>query len=707
MLTITLPYGKGRTDAADEEGSVFAEYFNEDTGQWELVDYTVNTDNSTVTIITDHLSRYCTVAMRDAGSPYAMLSKIGNPLGDETALAILKEFEELGQPGETGYSLLREIYAQLLPSDLIGDDEAELLNDVLGWMADAGDVVAKKLLQGELGLHMVDHVSKLPGKGAGYLQTIKLASKLELFTLGLSTVSLTKTMYDAYKGKESAEGVAAKAYKLAYDAAMTWLDFKEITTGAMQMSMLGVIAIDYSLNKFMAAADQTYKDALFKVVTAYNEEVHPRTDAEWYAMILKLYQNHGDNPKRFQRGLDGLMYNFSVRYFLDNPEEQQVATNAAGLHAYTTGILPETEAAKEYCAEQYMARLGQRLQPVLEDVFLKIRYDAGKGFRANRNELRNAFNAPLYLEIREEIPEGKKSQYAGSVVALTRPGGNISKGWMAVLDKEGCFTVEATILGYIQAGVPTQLRLWLKGDDPSEDKPALTLEFKVTEKVTLIPLIGSEKEDISAVLPGTLYIESGLYGGSKKDGTYHGTVSVNTSPDGSFSFRVPKYSCDIPVNPGSRTFIMGEVPIKGKAYVYTKDDRKKILDNEGDAIYPFEVPFSPNYDEDDLVLYGYLDNIQKPFTSTMVDKWNGGQRIQEQTIKYVDGGTMLAYRKEGKHTLCLPCMFILLKMKRLNMIIKMIRNRPSEWTGSNTIILVGDSNKVARWHGTFCLPPRH
>ena len=63
---------------------------------------------------------------------------------------------------------------------MIGDDEAELLNDVLGWMADV-EMLWQKLLQGELGLHMVDHVSKLPGKGAGYLQTIKLASKQALY----------------------------------------------------------------------------------------------------------------------------------------------------------------------------------------------------------------------------------------------------------------------------------------------------------------------------------------------------------------------------------------------------------------------------------------------------------------------------------------------------------------------------------------------
>ena len=40
----------------------------------------------------------------------------------------------------------------------------------------------------------------------------------------------------------------------------------------------------------------------------------------------------------------------------------------------------------------------------------------------------------------------------------------------------------------MQAGIPTQLRLWNKGDDEFEDDPILTQTFKVTEKVTVIPL---------------------------------------------------------------------------------------------------------------------------------------------------------------------------------------------------------------------------
>ncbi len=90
----------------------------------------------------------------------------------------------------------------------------------------------------------------------------------------------------------------------------------------VQLSMLGVIALDYSLNKFMVAADQTYKDALFNVVIAYNEEIHPWTEAEWYARIMGLYKTRGDNPK-FNAALRGIMENYSSRYFFDNPEEQQ------------------------------------------------------------------------------------------------------------------------------------------------------------------------------------------------------------------------------------------------------------------------------------------------------------------------------------------------------------------------------------------------
>ena len=306
--------------------------------------------------------------------------------------------------------------------------------------------------------------------------------------MGLSALSLGDTMIDAYKGNESAETVAAEAYKLSYNVGVAVLDYKKVTTGMVQLSMLGVIALDYSLNKFMVAADQTYKDALFNVVIAYNEEIHPWTEAEWYARIMGLYKTRGDDPEKFNAALRGIMENYSSRYFYDDPEEQLVATNEAGLHAYTTGLLPETDAAREYCIEQYMARLGEMLQPVLSDVAQRVRYDSLKAYGKNAAELRQALNAPLEFEIVEEISEGEKSKYAGCTIDICRPDAFVDENWTAVLDKDGRATIDATILGYMQAGIPTQLRLWNKGDDMFEDDPLLTQTFKVTEKTTVIPL---------------------------------------------------------------------------------------------------------------------------------------------------------------------------------------------------------------------------
>lgn len=477
LLTITLPYDESKTDSADEEGSVLAEYYNRETGEWEIVDYTVNTNHNTVTITTDHLSEYCTVTLRDAGSPYALLSKFSSKrLDDETAIAILREYEQTGQPGEVGDSLLRTFYKQFLPMQYqqnLGDAEAEAVHEVVGWLTD---------------------VSELAAQGGGYNQAASILEKSGYMLLGVSALSLGDTMIDAYKGNESAETVAAEAYKLSYNVGVALLDYKKITTGMVQLSMLGVIALDYSLNKFMVAADQTYKDALFNVVIAYNEEIHPWTEAEWYARIMGLYKNRGDNPEKFNAALRGIMENYSARYFYDNPEEQLVATNEAGLHAYTTGLLPETDAAKEYCIEQYMARLGERLQPVLEDVVKRMRYDSLKAYSKNATELRQALNAPLEFEIIEEIPDGEKSKYAGATVVISRPGAPVGGAWTVGLDKDGRASLDATIVGYIQAGLPTQLRLWNKGDDHYEDAPALTQEFKVKEKITVIPLGGMRIE---------------------------------------------------------------------------------------------------------------------------------------------------------------------------------------------------------------------
>ncbi len=501
LLTITLPYDARRTIPGDEEHSVLAQYQNPATGEWELADYTVNTEEKTVTIYTDHLSTFCTVTTEHAHSPYALLARIrARRLDDETALAVLREYEQTGQPGEVTNSLMKEFYLWLMrgtetPLATVGDMSEEqigLLNDVVGWVTDAGEIALR---------------------GGGYDKIGNVLSGVSTFTVGLSTVSLLETMYDAYQGDESSETVAATAYKFAYSAAVS---AKE-AANAVKLSMLGVLLIDYSLNRFLDEANLTYKDAVFQAVCAYNESLHPRTDAEWYAIILKLYARYKDDPDRFSTALDAIMENFSARYFHDDPEEQFAATNEADLHMYTTGALPATLDAQLYCIDQYKARLGQRLQPVLEDVFKKIQYDGRIDYRNAVDHLRRALNAPLTIEVLENVPDGEKSQYANATISLNRPGGAFEEGWSITLNDEGTVTLVATILGYIQSGVPTELKLWLPGDDPTEDPPTLVQQFQVTQERTVIVLGRVSPQQLFLLVPNNEF-------------TYYGTWEETQEP---------------------------------------------------------------------------------------------------------------------------------------------------------------------------------
>jgi|GEM_PF-5265757 len=58
LIEITIPYDDSYMEPdADESRSAFGMYLNESTGEWETVNYSVDTESNTVTIITDHLSK--------------------------------------------------------------------------------------------------------------------------------------------------------------------------------------------------------------------------------------------------------------------------------------------------------------------------------------------------------------------------------------------------------------------------------------------------------------------------------------------------------------------------------------------------------------------------------------------------------------------------------------------------------------------------
>ena len=91
----------------------------------------------------------------------------------------------------------------------------------------------------------------------------------------------------------------------------------------------GVVVNKYSKErrKYRRTSDGSdpytnYTEYTTVAVSYTHLDVYKRQDLEWYDMIVKLYRQHGDNPKRFQAALEGLMYNFSARFFQLDYETQ-------------------------------------------------------------------------------------------------------------------------------------------------------------------------------------------------------------------------------------------------------------------------------------------------------------------------------------------------------------------------------------------------
>lgn len=455
LLSITVPYDESKTIPRDEESSVLAQYLNPKTGEWELVDYIVNTDDNTVTIYTDHLSQYCTVTVNDPTTPYARIAKISNLNHMDTAraIAIIDEVQKSGQPGEQAQSLAMELLDTCFyyPNVVLGgetSDKIPLGVNLAGWIFDAAEPLGPMM------------------KKAGDIST----------GCGVA-FSAAQVCYAIYKNESDAL-IAAEGYKAGYQTAIAYYG-----NYAMKLSMLGVIAIDYSLNRFLDEANQTYKDDIYTIVKYYNEKESPRTDQEWYNMIMKLYQQHGDNPQKFQSTLEGLMYHFSARFFQLDYEAQ---SNTAGFAGKKLPYV--TIDAQNYCVEQYVSRLGEQLQPVLKDAMKQIAYEANKEYRSNLNKLRTLLNQNIIIDVLEEIPEGEKSVYGNATVVLVQGDSKPNKDWMFKLDGKGCASFGSTILGYMQGGCPTTLKLWLPDRDPKKDKPDLTQSFVLRDKVTSVVL---------------------------------------------------------------------------------------------------------------------------------------------------------------------------------------------------------------------------
>lgn len=456
MIDITLSYDEDDTIPGDEEGSVLAQYYNEELGEWELVDYTVDTQANTVTIVTDHLSDYCMVTVNQADTPLASIAQINKTamLSNDELERVWNEYVNAGEPGENalevGYSAVSEMFG-------LGDNM--LTFSVLG-----GADGVSAFGEGMTATPVLDNVGE-------YTQKI-----------GVS-LAIAQLAYDLYKGDNTT--TAVNAYKNTFGIGISYYG-----TSALKLGMVGVFAIDYALSSFTQAADQQYEDDIYRYLEYYNDTYSPRSEAEWYNRLIEIYNKYPQDPMKQKEEIDKELDSFSGRYFkLSRDERSFVIGDVGGREPYNY----DYREIEPRCINRYKVKLGQKLQPVFSKMKAKIYHDIKMDYIKELNNLKRELNSQVTLAVKENVKNGEKAVYKGYQVAIVTERGSIpNENWIMELNSDGSAQMNLTLYGYIRNNCPSVLDVYKPGDKIGVDEPVTSVSFTLTSPRTEVTLGNTE-----------------------------------------------------------------------------------------------------------------------------------------------------------------------------------------------------------------------
>ncbi len=446
LIEITLPYDDSYIEpGADEYGSTFGMYFNESTSEWETVNYTVNTDNNTITIITDHLSKYGVFTVKNQNTRLARIASVmpyTNLVDSDTAKEIIGEAIEN-------------------PNDEIAKAKDLAMSTTNDWLG------------------------------------------LSSFLLTTSDPIYSSELMKGMGSTFNALGVAAAVYQLAIDMEkdpspelygnlsknILNIGVSYWGTSAMQLSFAGVFAIDYSLTKFANAAWDGRNDSWYEAYKLHYNEKMQLKNREWYSKFYWLWVDSlkSKNPNALKEGIDKLIDD-NVNAFWNNElvmadyHQEALGKGFTVGGGFNEGLKKKITAAKK-------AELVADLQPVFAQLKKRINWYLMDQYTKELNNVKAKYNQIINVTIEEIAPEGAPLKYAGHVIRFSPLAEDAKKStWTGVLSSEGKASTKFTLLGYLQSGKPTKLDIYSPDSDLETSSPIHSVEFAMDKKSLYIPI---------------------------------------------------------------------------------------------------------------------------------------------------------------------------------------------------------------------------
>ncbi len=480
-IELIIPYDDAGLSTDEELQSVCGKYLNEQTGKWEDVFYTVDTQANEVHIITDHLSTYSAFKIVDPTKRSAYIS-------DVNVYAVYMTMEQA--------DALLKTYSAQGPT----------------WQE---DVVSSYLsATGSLEYFIESNMHTLLSLGGAYNDLVSSRFQKAMTGLGIST-ACTQFAFDAYNNGLASRTTAVSAMQSTLNIAINF------ATPSIQLAYLGVGVIDLALTDVRTfALEKRYESTKNMYDKYYKRSDISRTTKDWLKLFKKIYNENKSKP---QAALD--MMNAEIDRYVheywdvagsDNDYWEDSFDQNADMSKYPW---PNKE-DRTNISNMHKAALYEYLQVVFKTISRDIYFD---GLIAREKELEDMamlLNSQYAIKITEKVEDGESPKWAGCYARLAPLSHSADeKAWTGKLNDEGGGTIIFTLLAHQKAGFPMTLELYETADDVKEGKVALTVPiepFKENEQTIVLGNAGLSLDDII----GTYEMTTSFEGASQQHSIY-------------------------------------------------------------------------------------------------------------------------------------------------------------------------------------------
>ena len=450
LIEIRIPFDQSFIESGSPEKNVGAMYYDEELGEWTPVPFEIDKESSEVVITANHLSVYSAYTIKNENSRTAQIISVNS-------------FPML-PPGTT--EAFEEVIEEAMSSQM---------------------TPGKKAM--ELGLGITGDWMNISGAALTTItQTMYVSEFAEGLGSAFSNVGLAgafvQAAYDFSRGDDTAL-FNNLTKNISYFSVSRW------GTNALNLAVVGVYAIDYSLNKFATEAWDGRSEIWYEAYKEYYKKENPRKYKEWYNRFYQIWQENKDSkdPNAVSNKINQAIDEYT-NAFWNLPEEDQAFWQSEIQKTGFSGGGGLNELLKEEISAAAKVELIAVMQ---ETVFYrleqKITAQLMEDYRKELINIKNYLNKRVDVLITENVKENETAEYAGYTVRFAPLGENANKAnWTGKIKEDGTLRTVLTPLGHIQSGAPDKLLLFEPSSDPDTDEPIKEIPFRISFPETRINL---------------------------------------------------------------------------------------------------------------------------------------------------------------------------------------------------------------------------